>query len=103
MSLIEESEVKKFMLLHFGFEKPTPYIMKAWKSWFESIADRQIDQGGFSGGREISKSGSTDLPWNMESITGYNIIEAESLEAAEKLALGNPFISSIRIYEIRPT
>jgi hypothetical protein len=94
--------VKKFMLLHFGFEKPTPDIMKAWKAWFESIADKQVDQGGFSGGREISKSGSRDLPWNMESITGYNIIEAESLDAAEKLAQGNPFISSIRIYEIRP-
>jgi len=93
--------VKKFMLLHFGFKEPTPDIMKAWKAWFESIADRQIDQGGFSGGREISKSGFEDLPWNMESITGYNIIEAESLDAAEKLAQGNPFISSIRIYEMR--
>ena len=37
----------------------------------------------------------------MESITGYNIIEAESLEAAEKLAQSNPFIASIRIYEVR--
>jgi hypothetical protein len=42
-----------------------------------------------------------DLPWNMESITGYNIIEAESLDAAEKLAQSNPFIASIRIYEMR--
>ena len=60
-----------------------------------------MDQGGFSGGREISKSGTRDLPWDMESITGYNIIEAESLEAAEQLAQSNPFISSIRIYEVR--
>jgi hypothetical protein len=37
----------------------------------------------------------------MESITGYNVIEAESLDAAEKLAQNNPFISSIRIYEVR--
>lgn len=93
--------MKKFMLLHFGFEKPTPEIMSAWKAWFESIADRQVAQGGFGAGREISKSGSRDLPWNMESITGYNIIEAESLEAAEKLARSNPFIASIRIYELR--
>ena len=93
--------MKKFMFLHFGFEQPTPEIMEAWGAWFKSIADKQVDQGGFMGGREISKSGTKDLPWNMESITGYNIIEAESLEAAEELAQSNPFIASIRIYEMR--
>jgi len=93
--------VKKFMFLHFGFETPTPEIMAAWKAWFESISDRQIDQAGFSGGREVSKTGTEDLPWNMESITGYNIIEAESLDAAEELARSNPFIQSIRVYELR--
>ena len=99
--LKKEGEVKKFMFLHFGFEKPTPKIMEAWHAWFESISDKLVDQGGFSGGREISKGGTKDLPWNMESITGYNIIEAESLDAAEKLARSNPFIASIRIYEMR--
>ena len=94
--------MKRFMLLHFGFEQPTPEIMAAWGAWFESISDMQVDQGGsFSGGREISKSGAKDLPCNMESITGYNIIEAESLEAAEKIAQSNPFIASIRVYEVR--
>ena len=93
--------MKKFVYLHFGFEKPTPEIMEAWEAWFESIADKMVDQGGFSNGREISKSGTRDLPINMESITGYNVIEAESLDAAEKLAQDNPFIASIRIYEVR--
>jgi len=93
--------VKKFMFLHFGFEKPTPEIMQAWHAWFESIADKQVDQAGFSGGREISRNGTRDLPWDGESITGYNIVEAESLDAAEKLARSNPFIRSIRIYELR--
>lgn len=93
--------MKKFVYLHFGFEKPTPEIMEAWEAWFESIADKMVDQGGFSNGREISKSGTRDLPMNMESITGYNVIEAESLDAAEKLAQDNPFIASIRIYEVR--
>jgi hypothetical protein len=93
--------MKKFVFLHFGFETPTPEIMEAWGVWFESISDKQVGQGGFSNGREISKRGTRDLPWDMESITGYNIIEAESLEAAEKLAQSNPFIASIRIYEVR--
>lgn len=89
------------MFLHFGFEKPTPEMMEDWKAWFEMIADKQVDQGGFAGGREIRANGARDLPCDKESITGYNIIEAESLDEAEKLALGNPFVSSIRIYELR--
>ena len=93
--------MKKFVFLHFGFEQPTPEIMEAWGTWFESISEKMVDQGGFSGGREISKSGTRDLPMNMEHISGYNVIEAESLDAAEKLAQNNPFIASIRIYEVR--
>lgn len=93
--------MKKFMLLHFGFEEPTPEIMEAWGKWFESIAGKQVEQGGFSGGREISKTGTKDLPWGMESITGYNIIDAEDLDAAARIAQDNPFIASIRVYEIR--
>ena len=59
--------MKKFMLIHFGFEKPTPEIMEAWKKWFEAIADRTVENGGFHGfAREISKDGSKDLAMDME-------------------------------------
>jgi hypothetical protein len=93
--------MKRFMLLMYGFEKPTPEIMKAWGTWFESIADRTLDQGGFHGGaREISDSGAKDLPMGMESITGYTIIEAENLDDAEKIAQESSYIASIRVYEI---
>jgi hypothetical protein len=89
------------MLLHFGFEKPTAGIMEPWGKWFESVADKTVDKGGFHGGaREISGAGTRDLPMGMESITGYSVIEAESLDEAESIARGNPFIASIRIDEI---
>jgi hypothetical protein len=87
--------MKKYMLLHFGFEKPTPEIMSAWGKWFEAVADRTVENGGFHGGaREISKSGSKDLPMGMDSITGYTIIQAENLEEAEQLAQGTRSCSS---------
>ena len=93
--------MKRFMLLHFGFEKPTPEIMAAWGKWFELVADRTVDQGGFHGGaREVSHGGTKDLPMGMDSITGYSIITAESLEEAEEIARDNPFVASIRVYEI---
>jgi uncharacterized protein YciI len=37
---------------------------------------------------------------SLESITGCTIVSAESIEDAQQLAASNPFVSSIRIYEI---
>jgi hypothetical protein len=97
----KERTVKKFVYLHYGFEKPTPELMAAWGKWFEAMKDNIIDMGGhFSVGREISKAGTKDLPLGRESITGFTIVRADSLDAAEKMAQSNPFISSIRVYEV---
>ncbi len=93
--------MKKYMLLHYGFEKPTPKIMDAWGEWFESIADKTVDQGGFGVAREISDAGTKDLAMGMESITGYSIINADNIEEAVRLAQSNPYIASIRVCEIR--
>lgn len=58
--------MKKFVLLHYGFEKPTPEIMTAWGKWFESMKDKIIDMGGhFSRGREISKTGTRIYHWDL--------------------------------------
>ena len=38
---------------------------------------------------------------DSDALTGFSMIEAESLEQAEELARTNPFIKSIRIYEVR--
>jgi hypothetical protein len=37
---------------------------------------------------------------DIEAITGYMVINAESIEEAEKIAGENPYITSIRVYEI---
>jgi hypothetical protein len=93
--------MKKFMLMHFGFEKPSPEDMKAWGEWFQSIADKEVSKGGFAGGRELTSEGTQELPWGPDSITGYNVIEAESLDDAEQIAKGCPIVASLRIYELR--
>jgi hypothetical protein len=92
--------MKRFMLLHIGFEKPTPEIMAAWRAWFESMAPHTAENGGLRNGRELSRNGTADLAMGLDAITGYTIVNAESLDQATELARGNPFISSIRIYEI---
>ena len=92
--------MKKFMIMHFGFDQPTPEDMTAWNSWFELVADRQIERGDFRGGKETTSSATTDLPFWKDSITGYTIIQAEDLDEAEKIAAQCPIVASTRVYEI---
>jgi len=56
--------------------------------------------GHLNGGREISKAGTKELPLGLESITGFMIMSADNLDDAEKMAQSNPYISSIRVYEM---
>lgn len=88
------------MMLMYGFEKPSPEIMQAWNAWFDSVGDRMIARGHFPRGHEFSKAGERALPMAADSVTGYLIVRADDLEAAKSMARTNPFISSIRVYEI---
>ena len=93
--------MRRFMLLHYGFETPTPAIEQEWGNWFASIADRMVDAGSpFNGGREVSRNGTKQLPLGMDSVTGYTIISAENLDEAEKVAKGCPMIRFVRVYEM---
>jgi len=92
--------MKHFLVLHYGFIKPTPEEMDKWNKWFESIADKMVDMGHLPGGREISQSGIKDLPVGRDSITGYTVFKAESLDEAENIAKQCPFVDSTRVYEI---
>jgi hypothetical protein len=92
--------MKRYMLLHVGFEMPTPDIMQAWQRWFESAANRAVENVGVRNGREISKTGARDLGMGADALTGYTIINAEDLSEAEAIAQANPFITGIRIYEL---
>ena len=94
--------MKKFIIFHYGFETPTPEIMGAWSKWFESIGEKIVDPGSPLGaGKEITHSGTKELPLGKESLTGYTVIRAESMDEAEKIAKDCPMISSIRIYEAK--
>lgn len=92
--------MKRYLILHYGFEKPTAEDMKAWNQWFESISGRQVDRGGLRGGRKITHSGTEDLPFVENSITGYTIIESENLDEAEKIAKACPIVAGTRVYKI---
>lgn len=92
--------MKKFVLMSVGFEMPTPEVQDAWGKWFASIAERTVDSGSPLGAaREVTKNGTKELPRGLDSITGYTIINAESMDDAEKIAQACPFTTSMRVYE----
>ncbi|MFB9267908.1 hypothetical protein ACFFWD_33070 [Bradyrhizobium erythrophlei] len=91
--------MKRFVILTYGYESPTPEIMAAWGKWFESIKDDIVDMGRLAQGREISRTGIADLPLGPHSITGFMIVKADSLDEAQRMAEGNPSITSVRVYE----
>ena len=92
--------MKKFMYLYVGWGEPTPEVKKAWGDWFAAVGSRFVDSGNpFGQGREVTKAGKSDLPLKATSITGYSIINAESIDEAEKLLEGCPIGHSVRIYE----
>ena len=79
---------------------PTPEVKKAWGDWFASVGPRFVDSGNpFSQGRQVTKTGSADIPVEPGEITGYSIVNAESLDEAEQLLEGCPIFDSVRIYE----
>lgn len=92
--------MNKYVFLTYGFEKPTPEIMEKWNGWFQSIKENIVDQAHFPRGLEISDSGRKELPLGPGAITGFMTVTAESFEAAEKMAATNPYIDSIRVYEV---
>ncbi len=92
--------MKKFVFLYVGMWEHTPEVMDGWKKWFEVLGDRVVDNGSpFGPGKEISKSGTKDLPQDAQAIVGYTIINAESMEEVEKLATECPIITSIKVFE----
>jgi hypothetical protein len=103
MMLFLETKIqtmKKYVLLTMGFTPPTPEIMQSWMQWFESIGDRIVEQVGLVNGKEITKEGVSDLSMDDKAITGYLVIEAESMVEAVKIAEYSPMIAGTRVYEV---
>jgi hypothetical protein len=92
--------MKKFMLIYHGFTEPTRENKDAWMNWFGEIGGNIVDSGNpFGPGREVTPTGRQDLATNADAASGYTIVNAESMEAAEKLLENCPIETSVRIYE----
>jgi len=93
--------MSKFVLVHIGFETPTPEIMNAWEEWFNSISEITIENVGLGPAVEVTAEGAKDLPFDHTAVTGYSVIQVESRDEAVKIAQACPFISGVGVYEVR--
>jgi len=93
--------MSKFVLTHIGFEQPTDEIMAAWMKWFEDIKEVTVENIGLQPGKELSSAGVAEIKFDTQVITGFTIIEVDSLEEAVKIAQACPFVTSIKVQEVR--
>ena len=92
--------MKKFVFLYQGMWEDIDEAKEGWTAWFAEIGDSVVDGGNpFGPGRRVTPTGSEDLPTGTDAITGYTIVDAESMEAAEKLLANCPIITSVHVYE----
>jgi hypothetical protein len=96
--------VKKFVYLFIGSgNSEAAGDMQAWINWFGSIGEHIVDSGNpFSKGNEYTASGSKELDAGPDAITGYTIVNAESIEEAATFLKGCPMSDSVRVYECHP-
>jgi hypothetical protein len=81
-------------------------VMAKWGAWMQKVGGALSDVGSpFGPGSSLVDDGTTGTP---ASLTGYSIVEAADLAAAEALADGHPYLSegagnyAIDIYELMP-
>ncbi len=78
--------------------------MKAWMSWFETLGSAVVEGGApFGPSTAVHADGSTG--GTAAGLTGYSVIQADTLELAAKLAGDCPVLAAggtVEVYESLP-
>ncbi len=92
--------MKKFVLIYHGYETSTPEVLEAWRIWFQRRAVSFVDVGSsFGPGRQITNYRTVEMSLSSNPASGYSIVNAEHIDAAEQLLEGCPIIDSVSLYE----
>ncbi len=81
-------------------------VMAKWGVWMEKVGPALSDVGTpFGPGTSLVDDGTTGM---AQSLTGYSIVEANDIDAAQSLADGHPYLSegkgnyAIDVFEMLP-
>ena len=93
--------MSKFLFLYKGYVTPTPEIGQAWMQWFDTHAGSMIDSGNpTAAGVEITPDAIVEVETGLDSLTGYSILNADTMDEAIAIAQTNPMITSVIVYEL---
>ena len=92
--------MKRFVLIYHGYDSSTPGLPEAWSNWFQRRAASFADVGNtFGPGRQITNETTIELSLSSNPASGYSIVVAEHIDAAEQLLERCPIVDSVTLYE----
>ncbi|MCP4966873.1 MAG: hypothetical protein GY926_16795 [bacterium] len=95
--------MKKFILIYHGHQTLGAEVEAAWNDWFERRATSFAEVGHMFGpGRQISNDGIIEWSLSTNPASGYSIVVAPHIDAAEQLLEGCPIVDSVSLYEVLP-
>ncbi len=97
----------KYVLAYHGgdgmpeTEEAMAELMSAWENWFTGMGVAVVDGGNpISATRTINPDGSVVDGGGTNPLTGYSLIQADSLDAAVALARGCPVLAGNGTVEV---
>lgn len=95
--------MRKFVIIYHGDNTATPELVAAWNDWIRRRAASVADIGNrFGAGRRITNERTVELSLSAKRASGYSIVDADHIDAAEQLLEGCPIVDSISLYEAMP-
>jgi hypothetical protein len=101
--------MSKFLLLYHGGKMPeneaeSAAVIKAWTAWYTGLGSAVADPGNpfTPAAKSIASDGKVSDVSPAAMASGYTILEAESLDAAVKMATGCPVLlggAEISVFE----
>lgn len=92
--------MKKFFLIYHGYEQPSLHREIAWNGWFKRREASFVEPGSLFGpGRRITQDATVEFELATNPASGYSIVSAAHIDAAEQLLEGCPFVDSVTLYE----
>jgi hypothetical protein len=83
-------------------EEEQQQVLAAWNGWYEQLGQAVVDGGNpFGPAKSIAADG-TVSDGGASGLTGYTILQADSLDAAARLGQGCPVLASggtVEVYE----
>ena len=89
----EETYMGRYVAIYTGLpsgEEPADSVMAAWQSWFHELGGAVIDPGNPFGQCAIVGVDDSQIDGSALGLTGYTILEAESLQAATDMVARLP-------------